>query len=544
MTQDSSTPSTEQVRLIRDALNVRYGVDPPASTTARIHELVDGIYALGPITQSTFRAALTINAVQGDPMAFEEAHPYPNLSQHVSPAEQGAISVISMEAATVRRELAPAVTGFLLHSQSAMDDDQWTRLLERLFQIIGRLESMRLAPDWDLAHSARRKVIADVQILQSRLEANDHPTSERDALTAIETEMSAFHNDIAPAVVQYIEQQPNAQDRSHLVELMLESLVRLNRIEILSDQVKENRKAAVTEIARLLGTLETSPVASEPDPPHTINQAEQDMIAFIASEQLNVQNVLGPAVATFPRSAAVPNALQDRRHLLHQLFATVERLDAAHIDFHWEQAREDRRNVVRAVETLQSTLDALPTCTEEQTALTAIATERSQAQFLLSPAVTHPSWAQAIKARDEVQGHVRQLYDKLQQSRRNEAQEAEALRILGAENSQVQFQYTPAVKSFLENPNEKERAQLSEVFSQALERLDAISLKQEWEAARQLRRSTVAEIQRLQAIRKDLAPAVLQFTLGAGGSTPAEREKGAAKAVGTLACGSSSVWMG
>jgi hypothetical protein len=55
-----------------------------------------------------------------------------------------------------------------------------------------------------------------------------------------------------------------------------------------------------------------------------------------------------------------------------------------------------------------------------------------------------------------------------------------------------------AVQFHLKKPNEKERARLSELLLQTLERLDGIAMEPGWETCRQDRRNCVVEVQRLQ----------------------------------------------
>ncbi|KAJ7496133.1 hypothetical protein B0H11DRAFT_885830 [Mycena galericulata] len=303
------------------------------------------------------------------------------------------------------------------------------------------------------------------------------------------------------------------------------------------EEGRTRRKRAVNEVLRLLNTLEWSPV-SEPSPghtlpthTHTISPEEQGMIDVIAAELSNVQNVLAPAVATFPRSFALQTAQKERKYLSRLLFETVERLDATRINLDWEQARKERRGAVKTVEKLQNELDGLPTCTEEQNVISVIASERSKTQFLLLPAVTaylgnptererlrlsellsqalerldgvtlESAWDQARTERKEAISEMQRLLDRLIIEPRAKTQEEQhALHLVTAELSRIQFLFTQAVNFFLEKPNEKERARLSELFMQTLERLDSIPVQQEWEEVLQVRRNAVHELQNLQSI--------------------------------------------
>ncbi|KAJ7780505.1 hypothetical protein DFH07DRAFT_432322 [Mycena maculata] len=542
-----------QIRLIHEAFSVRYGAESPAATSARIDELVARIFALGPISSKTLVSAVMVNAVQGDIDNLSGVRPQPSTSkqpQHnpnvhrnrVSP-EQNAISAITVEASTVQHELSPAVAAFLQNSWT--DEAEWIRLLELLFQALGRIDAIPIASEWDRAIAAKQEVIAEVQILRTKLETSEtnaavaeepHDEGEQDGLAAIATEMSNVQTQLAPAVADYLQQEPDERQRARLIELLVQTLVRLDNTSMHLDweEGRIKRKRAVDEVLRLLNTLEWSP-ASEPSAAptaltHIISGPEQDMIAVIAAELSNVQNVLAPAVATFPRSAALPDAERERRHLSRLLFETVERLDATRINLDWEQARKERRNAVREAETLQSKLDGLPTCTEEQDAITKIASERSKIQFLLFPAVTsylgnptnlkeqlrlselllqalerldgftlESAWDQARMERKEVVNEVQRLQDRLTQASPTKTdEEKKALHLITSQRSHIQFLFTPAVKSFLDKPTEKERARLSELFLQTLRRLDAMSIPLEWDEVRQARRDAVLELQKLQ----------------------------------------------
>lgn len=227
------------------------------------------------------------------------------------------------------------------------------------------------------------------------------------------------------------------------------------------------------------------------------------------------------------------------------LFDTVQRLDLMQVA-NWEQARNERKNAVRVVENLQNQLDALPSCTEEQDAINTIAAERSKSQFLLFPAVTaylgnpnekersrlsellfqvlerldgvslQAEWGKARRERKDAVNEVQRLQDNvtaavpppqtarpaqtvppMQPPPPTQTQgEDKARTLLKGERSKIQYLLSPAVRFFLEKPSEKERARLSELLLQSLERLDGIPMQSE--ASRQERRNAVIDVQKLQ----------------------------------------------
>ncbi|KAJ7446217.1 hypothetical protein B0H11DRAFT_389923 [Mycena galericulata] len=327
-----------QIRLIREAFGVRYGGEPAAATSARIDVLATRIFALGPISKATLVSAMMVNAVQGDFSNLAEAGARASSSKQpqTSTAEQNAIAAITNEASTVKHELSPAVTAFVQNPST--NEAEWTRLLELLFQVLGRVDAIPLAPEWDRANAARQNVLADIQLLQNMLETSESNAApdgenaqprrvsegEQNGLAAVATEMANVQAELAPAVTEYLQQQePDPRQRTHLIELLVQTLVRLDGTSMHLDweEGRTRRKRAVNEVLRLLNTLEWSPV-SEPSPghtlpthTHTISPEEQGMIDVIAAELSNVQNVLAPAVATFPRSSALQTAQKERKYL-------------------------------------------------------------------------------------------------------------------------------------------------------------------------------------------------------------------------------------
>ncbi|KAJ7680481.1 hypothetical protein DFH06DRAFT_419304 [Mycena polygramma] len=563
--------STLQIRLIREAFSVRYGAEPPAVTSARIDALATRILALGPINKATLVSAAMVNAVQGDLENFSErqrtsASTQP--PQTASSAEQVAISAIAAEVSTLEHELSPAVSAFIHSTQGS--EATWIRLLELLFQVLGRLDAISVSPGWLRATTAKKDAIAEVERLQSDLESStpDHtspenqPTQapsvnegEREAVASIAAEMKTVRNELAPAVANYLQHEPDDEKRGSLIQLLVQSLVRLDGTIMQPEwEGRLDRRRAVEEVLRLLNTLEWIPAWSA-GPRRSTNQDEQDMIAAIASELSNVQNVLAPAVATFPRSAPQQSDEKERRDLSRRLFDTVQRLDLMQLASNWEQARSVRRNVVRAVEKLQNELDAF-SCKEEQEAISLIAGERSKIQFLLFPAVTaylanpnekervrlsewlsqalarfdgvllQPEWDKARRERKNAVNEIQHLQDNLaspsqpastratpsaqkiplpqsapptQSAPLTQTQEeGKVFALLMGERSRIQYLLSPAVRFFLENPNEKERARLSELLFQALERLDGIVMEPAWEACRVDRRNCILELQKLQ----------------------------------------------
>ncbi|KAJ7703041.1 hypothetical protein B0H17DRAFT_1041361 [Mycena rosella] len=455
-----------QICLIREAFGIRYdnGVEPPALTSARIDALAARIFALGPISKTTLISAVMVNAVQGDIQNLNFAQdPHSNRTQpdqeeHMSQGEQDALLAVTAELTTLRRDLSPAVLGFIQRSSAHESNEaEWTHLLENLFQVLGRVDTIAITPTWDRAISARQEALDEVQRLRSVLEKStatnapvppgDTPAyrvseGEQNAMTVIATEMSKVQNELAPAIREYFQQAPDERQRSCLIELLIYSLVLLDgtTLEPTWEEGRTRRTRAVEELLRLLNTLEWSSTwSARPDHVQIVGQEEQTTIAHIAFELANIHNVLAPAVGTFPRPHALQNE-QDMRHLTRLLFETVERLDATHIDMDWAHARNERRNAVKAVQQLQNTLDGFPTCTEEQATLQTIASERSRIQSLL----------------------------------------------------------VPAVNAYQGSSNERERVRISEMLFQALERLDGVALESAWNQARNERRAAVNEVQTLQ----------------------------------------------
>ncbi|KAJ6500047.1 hypothetical protein C8R47DRAFT_277905 [Mycena vitilis] len=377
--------STVQIRLIREVFSVRYGAEPPAATSARIDALATRILALGPINKATLVSAAMVNAVQGDLENFGERQRTstptqpPQPPQTASSAEQVAISAIAAEVSTLEHELSPAVSAFIQSPQGS--EATWIRLLELLFQVLGRLDAIPVSPGWLRATTAKKNAIAEVERLQSDLESStpDHarpetepaqaPSNEgeREAVASIAAEMKTVRNELAPAVANHLQHEPNDEKRTSLIQLLVQSLVRLDGTIMQPEwEGRLDRRRAVEEVLRLLNTLEWIPAWSA-GPRRSTNQDEQDMVEALASELSNVQNVLAPAVATFPRSGPQQSDEKERRDLSKQLFDTVQRLDLMQLASNWEQARSVRRNVIRAVEKLQNLLDAF-SCKEEQEA--------------------------------------------------------------------------------------------------------------------------------------------------------------------------------
>ncbi|KAJ6594055.1 hypothetical protein B0H19DRAFT_1246768 [Mycena capillaripes] len=554
--------ATLQIRLIREAFSVRYGAEPPAVTSARIDALATRILALGPINKATLVSAVMVNAVQGDLENFagerQRTFASTQSANIASSAEQAAISAITAELSILRHELSPAVSAFLQSAQGS-NEAEWMRLLELLFQVLGRLDSIS-TQGWDRASLAKQNAIAEVQRLQNELESSapantttgtEHTLAprvseaEQEAMAVITAEMTKVRNELAPAVAKYLQQEPDGGQRSTLIKLLAQSLVRLDGTIMQPDwESKLERRRAVEEVLRLLNTLGWIPALSA-DASSSTSKEEQDLLAAIAHELANVRNVLAPAVATFPRSGPQPNDEKERRDLSRMLFDTVQRLDLMQVA-NWEQARSERKNAVRAIEKLQNQLDALPSCTEEQDAINTIAAERSKSQFLLFPAVTaylgnpnekersrlsellfqalerldgvllQAEWGKARRERKDAVNEVQRLQDNVtaaappprtarfaqtvppvQSALPAQTQEEDKARtLLMGERSKIQYLLSPAVRFFLEKPSEKERARLSELLLQSLERLDGIPM--ESEASRQDRRAAVIEVQKLQ----------------------------------------------
>ncbi|KAJ7091235.1 hypothetical protein C8R44DRAFT_817410 [Mycena epipterygia] len=315
------------------------------------------------------------------------------------------------------------------------------------------------------------------------------------------------------------------------VNAVQDNLDKLNFVGEPSHAYTSERQQSVDDEAERTILSDAGPEYAE----YGISQAEQNTIADITGELSNVENVLAPAVMTFPRPAA-QHSEKERRHLAQLLFETIERLDATRINPGWEQARKERRSAVRAVEKLQTTLDNLPTCIEEQDAIATITSERSETQFVLLPAVTvylgtpnererlrlsellfrvlerldgvtlESAWDKARSERREAVKEVQKLQNRLEPSSSGERR---ALSAILSELSKIQSEFSPAIVHFVrtfepstlpngKGPHEKERMRLSELSLQFLERLDAITVDSDWEEARKERRSTVREVQKLQ----------------------------------------------
>ncbi|KAJ7268845.1 hypothetical protein B0H12DRAFT_70751 [Mycena haematopus] len=295
------------------------------------------------------------------------------------------------------------------------------------------------------------------------------------------------------------------------------------------------RRHAVDEVLELLNTLESLPASeSNAGSSPNISRPEQDMIAVLASEMSNVQLVLAPVVATFPRSTPQQRDERELRDLSRSLFETVQRLDSTHINIDWEHARTEKKNVIRAVEKLQNQLDALPSCTEEQDAIDKTHAEQSDVQ-LLFPAVTaylanpkekerrrlsellfqaldrldgimlQSKWSKARAQRKDAVDEVQHMLDNLTPKSPpsytatpfTQTRDEQLQNLIMAERSKIHF-LSLAVQLYLKKPNERERLCLSELLSQVLERLDGIAMDSGRETCRQDRRNAVVEVQKLQ----------------------------------------------
>ncbi|KAJ7178341.1 hypothetical protein C8R43DRAFT_454327 [Mycena crocata] len=542
-----------QVRLIREAFSVRYGAEPPAQTSARIDALATRIFALGPISRATLLSAIMVNAVQGDlenfsahqPRASSSKEPPPHNVDRMSTQEQAAISAITAELSMLQHTLSPAVLAFCSSTQGS-SEAEWTRLLEALFQVLHRLDAINVAPEWSRAQAMLNKAKEEVVQLQNTLQ--DSPTTtppapppppvppriseaEQTAMAAIATELSNVQRELAPVVAEYLQGAPDETQRNHLIQVLFQSLRVLDQTAMQPEwaEGKIKRRRAVEEVLRLLNTLEWSADSNAEAKPNS-GPAEQDMISVIAAELTNVQNVLAPAVATFPRPADPPTD-KERKQLSQLLFQTIERLDATHLNLDWEEARNHRRHVVKTVQNLQTTLDALPSCIEEQTAIAIIEDERSKIQFLLFPAVSacnistpnekervrlgelsfqalerldavilEKPWEQARKARWNAVTEVQKLQDNLAPPPPpvKKQEQRDSLHLVKAQRSKIKCLYSSAVRFYLEKPSDRERARLDKLLAQTLESLDDIYVEQGWEEVVEEKRSAVKEVQDLQ----------------------------------------------
>ncbi|KAJ7268835.1 hypothetical protein B0H12DRAFT_70438 [Mycena haematopus] len=336
--------ATLQIRLLREAFSVRYGAEPPAVTSARIDALATRILALGQINKATLVSAMMVNAVQGDLENFasqrRHASAFRQPQDLESSAEQAAISAITTERSTIQHVLSPAVSAFF---QQGSSETEWTHLMELLFQVLDRLDAITIAPAWGQANSAKQNTVAEVQKLQSKLESwtsavaaldSGHTkvphTSEAEqmALASIAIEMTKVRDELAPAVSDYLQREPEETQRKNLIQLLVHSLVRLDNTAMQPEwEGRISRRRAVEEVLRLLNTLQWLP-AFEPDadPGQSISRPEQDMITVIASEMSNVLQVFAPAVATFPRSTPQQGDERELKELSRSLFETVQRL--------------------------------------------------------------------------------------------------------------------------------------------------------------------------------------------------------------------------
>ncbi|KAJ7217899.1 hypothetical protein GGX14DRAFT_438792 [Mycena pura] len=514
-----------QIRLILEAFRVRYGTGagatPPEQTTARIDDLATRILALGPITKPTLVSAIMVHAVQGADLDCAQSAPQkpPRSRARWDPAEQAAIYAIAAERSALERDFSPAVSEFL--QSPAHDEGQWTRLVEALFQALNRVDTIFIAPEWEEATTAKKYTVAQIQKLQGDLEnaASSISEAEKNAVADIESEMANIWDDLAPAVAGFLQQERDEAERSHLIELLVQSLSRLDKTDMEPEwEGWKLRKRAMDEVTRLFNMLESLQPTAVP----SLSRAEQDAIAVIESELLSIQNVLAPAVATFLRPSVVSNTEKERRDLRRLLFETIQRLDNITTQSGWEQARQRRRAAVHAVESLQAELDRLPSCTEEQDAIAKIAAEKSKIQNVYVPAVTafmanaterermrltevlfgalerldavelESKWDMARMARKEAVREVQRLQDDISPRAAVSAEEQRALDLVESERLKVQDLLPPT------KPTRKERAHLSELLLQALERLDGIEMQPGWQTCRQSRRNAVAEVQVLQ----------------------------------------------
>ncbi|KAF8210434.1 hypothetical protein K438DRAFT_156636 [Mycena galopus ATCC 62051] len=146
--------------------------------------------------------------------------------------------------------------------------------------------------------------------------------------------MTRVRTEFAPAVSNYLQQEPDDTQRKSLIQSLVQSLVRLDKTAMQPDWAgRIERRRAVEEVLRLLNTLEWLPASdSSAGPADNISKAEQDMLTVIASEMSNVQTVLAPAVATFPRSNPQQSDERELRDLSRSLFEAVQRLDSTRIN--------------------------------------------------------------------------------------------------------------------------------------------------------------------------------------------------------------------
>ncbi|KAK7005647.1 BAG domain-containing protein [Favolaschia claudopus] len=541
--------ATLQIHLLREMFGVKYGLgtESPAETSARIDKLATRILDLGTINKATLVSAAMVNAVQGDLDGFYQRRtsgvqfPQPEVD-YFNSAEQAALSAITTERSTLQDVLFPQVSAFLSSSQGA-SEAEWSRLMELLFQLLGRLEAIVIAPGWNRALSAKAEVTDEVQRLQNQLQSSTAPETvdaphvgeaERVACAAVATELAKINEEIAPSVAEYLQRQPNAVQRSDLINVLSQCLARLDNMVLFPDwNVTTERTRAVEEVRRLLTALERSQESEHNVNSEFISHEEQVMIAFIASEMAKVQAAFIPAVASFPRSNPQLRDEKERRDLSKSLFETVQRLDSTHIDPDWEQARKERRNCARAVEQLQEQLDSLPGSLEEQEAVLKIADERAKTQPLLFAAVTTylanrnekerlrlsdlllqahgrlnaivlgRGWPQATAQREGAANELQRLQDNLTppsesgSNPSNGKTEESARTLLVGERGKIQL-LSVALELYLKNPNERGRGLLSELLLQTLVRLDGIAMDSNWTTCRQERKTAIIEVQNLQ----------------------------------------------
>ncbi|KAJ7901992.1 hypothetical protein B0H14DRAFT_2555584 [Mycena olivaceomarginata] len=472
--------ATLQIRLLREAFSVRYGAEPPAVTSARIDALATRILALGPINKTTLVSAAMVNAVQ----ARGGAHlplDIPQRNDLENSAEQAAISAVATERSTLLHVLF--ASGF------------------EFSPVLGRLDAISIAPGWDQAISAKQNATAEVQKLLTSLESWVPATYD-----------CRWWNPDRLLVLQ----EPDDTERKSLIGLLVQSLMRLDKTAMQAHwERKIERRRAVEEVLRLLTTLEWLP-ASESGAGPSHNYQSGGTRRDRAHRQTDEREL---------------------KDLTRSLFDAVQRLDSTRINLDWEHARNARRNAVRAVEALQSQLDALPSCTEEQDTLKKIEAHRSHVQFLYFPAVSaylgnpnekerlrlsellfqalerldgimlQPGWkkarAQAKGGRERGATTTRQpgteipsqIYCRLRShgsSQRAEGSEGPRKRAI--ENNAVIL----AVQFYLEKPNEKERARLSDLLVQATERLDRLPVESGWEICTQEKHKAYSELQELQ----------------------------------------------
>ncbi|KAJ7287795.1 hypothetical protein C8J57DRAFT_1654808 [Mycena rebaudengoi] len=376
-----------------------------------------------------------------------------------------AIDAITAELSKVVGELQPSVSAFV-HSTEPSERER-ARLSELISQSLERLDAITLEPEWEEARKGRRRVVEELQKLQSfldRVPISGHPPAaahdaQHTAMAAITTELSKMQGELAPSVSAFLHAtEAPERDRARLLELISHSLERLDAVSLEPEwqEARKERRHAIQELQRLESMLETShqdPASSDSggEPPSS-DDGEKNALSAVASELLKY------STNSYLRDE------KERGRLSGLTLQSLERLDGINMEPQWEEARKARRSAVKEVQELQNKLEAPPA---------------SQSGTSHDAGTRIPSEKAAVSA---ISSHL----------------------------WKIEHELSPVILTFLrtslfgraagQEPNQREWRRLSELSLQFLEQLDGVIIEPEWEEARRERRRAVKEVQKLQSM--------------------------------------------